>query len=330
MTACVVLMPALANAAEPIAVSVQPLGSLLVEREVRAPASVVAANRAVVTSEVSALIAEIAADVGATVTKGDLLIRLDDDNARLSLAQARASLSALDAQIVQAKQRLRKAEELLERNFVSDDELIARQTDVAVLDANRTGQVVAVQQAELVLNRTQIRAPFDATVVERQAQVGSYAMPGTPLITLVQTDRREIDAELDPRYVNSISDATRLRFISQDKAFPVTVARLSDVIETSTRKLRGRFVFVEDAAPVGASGELVWNEARGMVPVTLIVQRGDALGVFIANGDRAHFIVLPDAQEGRPAALDLPADTLIVSRGHVRLQDGDAINISTQ
>jgi hypothetical protein len=155
-------------------------------------------------------------------------------------------------------------------------------------------------------------------------------MPGTPLITLVQTDRREIDAELDPRYVNSISDATRLRFISQDKAFPVTVARLSDVIETSTRKLRGRFVFVEDAAPVGASGELVWNEARGMVPVTLIVQRGDALGVFIANGDRAHFIVLPDAQEGRPAALDLPADTLIVSRGHVRLQDGDAINISTQ
>jgi RND family efflux transporter MFP subunit len=315
------------NAADPVPVSVEPFGDLLIDREVRAPATVISANRAIVTSEVSALIEQVAADVGASVGKGDLLIRLDDDNARLSLALSQAALAALEAQIVQAKQRLRKAEELLEKNFVSDDELIARQTDLAVLEANRSAQLVTIQQAELVLARTRIRAPYDATIVERQAQVGSYAMPGTPLLTLVQTDSREVDAELDPQYAESVSRVSELNFVSQGRSWPLRLARLSDVIETSTRKLRGRFVFQGGAAPVGASGEIVWNELSGLVPVTLIVQRGAAFGIFVANDSVAHFVAIPGAQEGRPAVLELPPDTLVVSRGHAQLQDGDRLQI---
>ncbi len=330
----IVLVVALAsvavNAADPVSVSVQRLGDLLIDREVRAPASVLSANRAIVTAEVSALIKEVSADVGAAVRKGDLLIRLDDDNARLALAHAKASLAALDAQIVQAKQRLRKAEELLEKSFVSDDELSARRTDLAVLEANRNAQLVAIQQAELTLSRTRINAPYDATVVERQGQVGSFAMPGSPLITIVQTDRREVDAEIDPQYANGLSGVSDLQFVSQGRSWPVVLVRLSDVIETSTRKLRGRFVFSADAATVGASGELVWRESRGLVPVTLIVQRGAEFGVFIADGQRARFVAIPGAQEGRPATLDLPPDTLVVSRGHILLQDGDALKIDGQ
>jgi hypothetical protein len=152
-------------------------------------------------------------------------------------------------------------------------------------------------------------------------------MPGSPLITIVQTDRREVDAEIDPQYANGLSSVSDLQFVSQGQSWPVALVRLSDVIETSTRKLRGRFVFSADAATVGASGELVWRESKGLVPVTLIVQRGAEFGVFIADDQRAHFVGIPGAQEGRPAMLDLPPDTMVVSRGHVLLQDGDALKI---
>ena len=313
--------------AQPVPVSVQRLGDLRVERELRAPATVISANRAIVTSEVTALIQEILADVGASVEKGDLLVRLDNDNARLALAQAEATLVALDAQIVQAKQRLRKAEELLARDFVSDDELIARQTDLAVLEANRQGQVVTVEISRLALERTRIRAPVPATIIQRQAQVGNFAQPGTPLMTIVQRDMREVDAELDPRYALHIPQVSKLRFSSQGRDYPVKLARLSDVIETDTRKLRARLKFTGDKAPIGASGHLVWTENSGVVPVTLIVQRGPDLGVFAANNGKAEFVAIPAAQEGRPAPLDLPDETLIVSRGHVRLQDGDELQI---
>ena len=313
---------------QPVPVSVERLGDLRIERELRAPATVLSANRAVVTSEVTALIQEVLADVGASVEKGELLVRLDNDNARLSLAQARASLDALDAQIIEANQRLQKAEELLARDFISDDELINRRTNLAVLQANRQGQLVAIQVAELALARTRIRAPFDATIVERQAQVGNFAQPGTRLLTLVQTDRREVDAELDPRYAVLISDVRDLRYVSVGREYPIELLRLSDVIETDTRRLRARFSFLAEAAAIGSSGEIAWREISGVVPVTLIVQRGSAFGVFAARNGKAEFIEMPGAQQGRPAALNMPDDTLIVFRGHVRLQNGDDLLIA--
>lgn len=316
--------------AETVSVTVQKLGDLRVERELRAPATVLSANRAIVTAQVTALIDQVLADVGASVDKGEVLVRLDNDNARLALAQARATLESLDARIEQASHRLAKAETLLDKNFVSDDELVSLRTDVAVLQADRQGQLLAIQIAELALARTRVRAPFDATVVERHAQVGSFAQPGTALLTLVQLDAREVDAELDPRYASSISKTSNLRFVTSEKEFPIQLLRLSNVVELDTRRLRARFRFSAGLARIGLSGEIAWTHSSGVVPVTLIVQRGTKFGVFVARNNKAEFVEIASAQEGRPAALNLPDETLVVSRGHVRLQDGDDLTIDNK
>ncbi|MBT8085018.1 MAG: efflux RND transporter periplasmic adaptor subunit, partial [Woeseia sp.] len=134
--------------------------------------------------------------------------------------------------------------------------------------------------------------------------------------------------ELDPRNVASIESAAELRFESQGSAFPVTVSRLSPIVETDSRIQRGRFRFVEATAPIGASGEVVWRDAAGLLPITLIVQRDQQLGVFVADGQKARFMALPMAQEGRPARANLPPDTLLVVRGQSRLQDGDELSFS--
>jgi RND family efflux transporter MFP subunit len=318
------------SADDAIPVTVEPLGDLLVDRELRAPAVVISANRADLTSQVAALINEVAKDVGDQVSKGELLIKLDGANARNALAQARALLAAIDAQIVEGKSRVAKAEELLGKDFISDEELIARRSNLAVLEANRTGQQVAVSIAELELERTRITAPFNADIVARQAQVGSYAQPGTVLMTLVQTDNIEIDVELDPRYSVNIPRVTELRYTSQGREWPVILLRLSDVVDISSRVVHARFRFADATAPIGSSGQLVWNESTGLVPVALIVQRGEQFGVFIAENNKARFVAIPSAQEGRPAPIDLPSETLIISRGHVRLQNGDALQITRE
>ena len=313
-----------------IPVTVQSLGDVLVAREYRAPASVITANRAVVTSQITALIDEVAADVGHEVGQGQLLVRLDQADTRLALAEAEAALAALDAQLLDASQRLRRAENLLERDFISEDELNLRQTEVAVIEANRERQLVAIRDARLALSRTEVVAPFAAAVVERQGQVGNLATPGSPLMTLVQTADREVDAEIDPRFAAQLETAADLRFVSEGREWPLEVARLSSVIETDTRKVRGRFRFPDESAPIGSGGEVVWNEPSGLIPVSLIVQRGNALGIFTVSDGRARFVPIPSAQEGRPAAVDLPVDTPIIASGHVRLQDGDAIQITRE
>ncbi|MGI9202214.1 MAG: efflux RND transporter periplasmic adaptor subunit, partial [Woeseiaceae bacterium] len=184
--------------------------------------------------------------------------------------------------------------------------------------------------ARLELNRTRITAPFEAAIVDRQAQVGSFAQPGSPLVTLVQTDQREIDVELDPRYAINTPTVSDLRFVSQGREWPVKVLRVSSVIEVSARTVRARLAFVDQQAPIGSSGQLVWTESSGRLPVELIVQRGGQLGVFIVTGDTAEFVVLPGAQAGRPVDANLPQDTVVVSRGQGRLQDGDSIQVSLE
>ena len=313
-----------------ISVSARPLQELLVDSERRAPAKVVSANRAAITSEVSAIVNAVHRDVGANVAKGELLIELDAANARNALAQAEANLSAIDAQIVEAKSRLAKAEDLLEKDFISDEELISRRASLTVFEANRVGAAAAIAQAKLELGRTRITAPFEAAVVERQAQVGSFAQPGSPLVTLVQTDQREIDVELDPRYAINAPTVSDLRFISQGREWPVKVLRVSSVIDVSARIVRARLAFVDEQAPIGSSGQLAWTESSGRLPVDLIVQRDGQLGVFIVTNDTAKFVVLPEAQAGRPADANLPQDTVVVSRGQGRLQDGDSIQVSLE
>ena len=328
--AAALLFVADVRAQQPVSVVVQPLREVLVDREISAPATVVSHNRAVITSQITALVDEVLADVGEEVARGDLLIRLDGGDARLALAQAEADLAALEAQILEAEQRLARARELLAGDFVSDDELDSRRTAVAVLEANLKRQQVAVDRARLDLSRTEIRAPYDATVVERQGQVGGLATPGSPLLTIVESTDREVEAEIDPRDAASLRGAGHVRFESRGRRWPVSLIRLSGVIEPDTRKQTGRLRFLEERAAIGASGHVVWTDASALVPVDLIVQRGDAFGVFVANGGEARFVPIPAAQEGRPAAVELPPETAVVTSGHVRLQDGSRLLITRQ
>jgi RND family efflux transporter MFP subunit len=276
------------------------------------------------------LIEEIPVDVGDEVRQGELLVRLDRADARLALAEAKADLVALEAQILDARRRLGRAEELMARDFVSDDELNARRTEVEVLEANRERQLVVIRNGQLTQARTEVKAPFAAAVVERQGQVGNLATPGSPLLTLVQTANREVDAEIDPRYAEQLKTNADLSFVSDGREWPLELARLSSVIEADSRKLRGRFRFLGEPAAIGSTGELVWNEPSRLLPVELIVQRGKELGLFTVSNGRASFVAIPSAQEGRPATVNLPDSTPVVTRGHVRLQDGDTVQISRE
>ncbi|MEQ8207876.1 MAG: efflux RND transporter periplasmic adaptor subunit, partial [Woeseia sp.] len=295
--------------------------------EIRAPATVVPANKAVITAQVTGLIEVVEKDVGAAVKKGDVLVRLNDDDAQLGLDRARADLQALDAQIEQAAARLKRGEDLISSSFISDDDLLDRRTTLAVLRANRAAQELGIRSAQLALSRTRITAPYEATVVARAAQVGSLAQPGTPLVTLVQTSAREVDADIDPRYAAGLPAAQELRLESQGQSWPLGFTRLATVIDAAARTQKGRFGFAGSPAAIGTSGEVVWREASGLLPVPLIVQRDGQLGVFVADGTTARFVALPNAQEGRPASANLPGDTLLVIRGQSRLQDGDKLKI---
>ena len=317
------LLPA-AIAAQ-VSVQVQSLNEILVDLERRAPADVRPLNDALLAAEVSAVVVEVFADVGQAVSAGEPLLQLDPTDYELALQQAEAQLRSSIAQKTQADARLQRAQELVQNNYLSDDDLLARTTEVAVLEAQIQVNEVAVSVARRNLEKCRIEAPFDGVVTERMAQVGSFVANGSPLMNFTQVDALELDAEIPTNVADSLLDAESIVFSSRGETWPLELLRLSPVIESSRRSQRARFVFTDQVPAVGRSGEVVWLIEYGLLPASLVSRRGGELGVFLHENGRAVFTSLPQAQEGRPVAVDFDPGTQIIVIGRDRLQDGDAV-----
>jgi hypothetical protein len=113
-----------------------------------------------------------------------------------------------------------------------------------------------------------------------------------------------------------------LTFSVDTTPYPVKLLRISPVLNRESRSIEARLLFAGPAPAVGSEGRLVWRDAQAHLPADLLVRRDGRYGVFVAEDGKARFHVLPQAQEGRPAALDLPAETRIVTQGRHALQDG--------
>ncbi len=323
------LMTAAADpAAAPVPVRVAKLATVVVDLESSAPAEVLALNAATLSAQLAAVITGIHADVGQSVQSGDLLLELDATDYELAVQQAQAALTSSQAQKAQADARLTRARELGQQQYLSDDELLARETDVAVLAAQILSQQVQLAIARRQLSKTRILAPFDGAVTGRMAQLGAYVTPGSPLLSLSETARFELDAQVPDALADTLLRSSNMRFVSRNESWPVELIRLSPLVEAPLRSRRARLAFSGSAPPVGRSGELVWRVEKGLLPVNLVVRREGQLGVFLARGGIAQFTPLPGAQEGRPVAIDLPLDSDIVVDGRERLQPGDAIAVS--
>ncbi|MDZ4731297.1 MAG: efflux RND transporter periplasmic adaptor subunit [Xanthomonadales bacterium] len=325
---CSLLLLLLASglaAQETVSVSIQPLSEVLVDLERSASAEVLSLNRAVIAAEVVGVVQLIHADVGAEVKQGDLLMQIDPADYRLALQQAEAGLATSKAQKAQADVRLQRARQLIEGNYLSADDLLARETEAQVASSQILVQEAVVAIARRNLAKCRIVAPFNGVVSRRMAQAGGYVSLGTPLLEFSETDRFELDAEVPDELADSLGRAEKIEFHSRNESWPVELLRLSPVIETERRSRAARFRFIENAPAIGRSGEVFWRVSRGLLPANLLIRRNGLLGIFLAESGKARFTPLPNAQEGRPVPVQLSIDALIVVTGRDRLQDGDPI-----
>jgi RND family efflux transporter MFP subunit len=331
LTVCALLVLFICTgaAAQEMRVSTRALSEIAISTRGRAPAKVMAINHSVIAAQINGVVASVEVEIAQQVAAGQLLVQIEDRDFQLELDLARAGLKAQDARIDQAGERLARARDLNDRNFASVDDLRARETDLAVLRADREGRVVAVAQAERALGKTRISAPFAGTVFFRDAQKGAYVSPGMPLLTLVQTDSAELEGELDPVDADSLLSSEQIVFSGAGQEWPVEVVRLSAVVGERSQVQRVRLSFSDARPAIGSTGYLVWQRAQLAVPADLIVKRGNKLGLFIVEERIARFLPLENAQEGRPTRVTLPPTSRIIVGGRDRVKNGDRVIVDS-
>lgn len=300
------------------AYTVKTLEQVAVYPKSQAVAQVVPENESRLAAEVTARIEEITAGVGQSVRKGEVLVRLDQSQYQLALEQASSQVELLSNRYKLAQLQFEQARSLHESNFVSAQVMEQRRTELAVIESELKIARNGVSQARLALRRTSIRAPFSGTVKERLAGEGELAAPGQPILTLVEHGENELRAQVPVREVASLQKADAPVFRQGDQTYPVKVLRVSSVIDA---RAQTREVVLRASEPLasGSSGELVWTASTPFLPAAYLQRHDARLGVWVEEEGKPVFKPLPDAQVGRPVALDWPLSTRIIDEGRFAL-----------
>lgn len=298
--------------------SARPFGEVAIYPEFRAIASVRPLNEARISAEVAGRIEAMQPRIGETVKKGAELVRIDPGDYRIAADRAAAQAGLMDSRIRLAEAQLAQARALAGRGYISDDALLVRETELAVLKSEREAARHALAGARLQLARAVIRAPFAGVVRERLASVGDLAQPGAPLLVLMSAEDTEIHARIPVGQVDDLKNAAELRLWIGDSTYALRLARVVEAVEAAGQAQIVVFDADETIAP-GLAGEIRWHSSVPHLPAELLVEVRGQLGVWVDEGGEPSFRPITGAVAGRAAAAAGLADARIIVDGRYSL-----------
>ncbi len=173
---------------------------------------VVAQRKAAVASKGTGRLVFLGVVEGDRVKRDQVIARLEDNDIRAQLAQADANVRLSEAELVDARQTLRRTRTLFEKGLASQAELDAAQARhdrvLASIDVARA----TVDAAQVALENTLIRAPFDGTVLTKNADVGEIVAPlaasassRAAVVTIADMRSLEVEADVSESNIQRIS-----------------------------------------------------------------------------------------------------------------------------
>lgn len=225
------------------------VGSLPLEE--RLTGRVIAENQTEIIAEVGGPVTQVFVDSGDAVEAGDPLVQVRDTEYRERLAQAEAGLQVAEAQTRQAQASLAALENQLERiqslterrlETVSALEDIQVQVDVARANvelrrAQENQARSVVEERELELANTTVRAPINGMVGQRTVERGQIISANSPLFVIGDLDQVRIEVLLTERMLTYIREGMSVSLYSEnwpDARFDASVTRISPFLDTNT------------------------------------------------------------------------------------------------
>ena len=184
----------------PVTIDVTEVVKEDIQIPIQAHGTVTPLRETTLVSEVNGSIvkASPAFNVGGYIAKGDVLLRIDPRNYQTRLLKAQASLESANSLLAQEKGRakvaLREWEKLpagSQRSQAAKD-LYLRKPQMGQAEAQYLAATADMNTARDDLERTIIRAPYDALISGKSSELGQYVGIGTPLAEVFSVDYAEV------------------------------------------------------------------------------------------------------------------------------------------
>ncbi|MDX1743713.1 MAG: efflux RND transporter periplasmic adaptor subunit [Ruegeria sp.] len=167
-----------------------------------------ALNKVDIVARVSGFLESQNVEDGALVKQGDLLFTIEPDLYQATLEARNADLDRAEANLELARVELARKQELFERDATPEAERDIARANELVAEAEVKAAHAAIQQAELDLGYTEIRAPFDGRIGRVAISVGDVVGPtNPPLVNIVSEAPIYVNFSVNEKQFTSVLEA---------------------------------------------------------------------------------------------------------------------------
>ncbi len=309
-----------------------------------------------VAARVSGPVESVQVQVGDRVEKGDVLVVIASDRLQSEsdrnfalVDQKQAMVAIAEAELEKLRQERQRIDDLRQSSAFSQKRRDDVVQDVAMKQgslANRTAELAqAVEQlnrANIDLRDAVVRAPYAGVVTAKSTEVGAYVGVGSPVVTLVNQETLEIEAQVPTNRLGGLQPGAELQIALDDGTRHKAVVRAVVPEEnplTRTRAVRltpilgdvlkqpALYQSVIVDVPIGGGGKVVTVHKDAVTR-----DEGRPL-VFVINGGRVERrdVVLGESVGQRfTVVTGLRAGERVVVRGNEQLSSGDAVRIVSE
>lgn len=275
-------------------------------------------------SEVSGLVTDILFTEGSAISKGKVLLKINDQELQALLSQALTKQKL-------AEETEYRAGMLLEKEAISKEEY-----DVALAELRSLQSQTQLIRAQLT--KTQIRAPFSGKIGLRTISAGEYITPATNIARLVSTDPIKILFSIPEKYAGTINLNTPISFTvaGSQNVYKGSVYAIEPGIDMSTRTLQlkakasnsngellpGSFAKID--LPLKNTNDAILIPTESIIPILqgkklYISSNGKAKEVMVETGTRTDKSILVSS--------GLNVGDTVLTTGIMSLKDGMPVTV---
>ena len=176
------------------------------------------ARRVELSTPVSGVVVEVAAQVGQRVSQDQLLLRLDSKVREANVQQFKAQLTRHTRLRGEAQRELDRSQELFNATLLSEHEMELARIGFDAAEAEFQKANAALVQANNELKYSEVRAPFDAVVVQRFVEVGQT------VVTQLQAVPLFVVAQANLMVARSVVTLAQVRALKTEQVVSVKIA----------------------------------------------------------------------------------------------------------
>jgi RND family efflux transporter MFP subunit len=251
-----------------------------------------ATRQSTVSAQISGRVKALNFDVGDRVSKGQIILRIDESEANQALAGSQAQLAQAQAALSNARLNYERSRQLFEQKFISKAALDKARADFEMAEAQAQASAAGAQQSVLAQSYTAVVAPYAGVVSARMVEMGEMVTVGKPLMTGFDPAELRIVVNVPQYNLAAIGTKPNVsievpelkRWLNpasvtvQPSADPRTHSTLVRINLASNEQKIYPGMFVRAHFVVG-------KETKLTIPVGAVVKRSEVVAVYVVGAD---------------------------------------------